>query len=77
MAPPKTVFCVPTQTLSVDDLASCTYRADRFTGVEFTADRAEIRAGKASSAESIALVETFWRSVGRTCTVYHASLTVT
>lgn len=28
MAPPKTIFCTPTQ-LSISDLASCTYRADR------------------------------------------------
>jgi 3-hydroxybutyryl-CoA dehydrogenase len=29
MAPPKTVMCTPSQVLSVTDLASCTYRADR------------------------------------------------
>ncbi len=29
MAPPKTVMCTPSETLSITDLASCTYRADR------------------------------------------------
>ena len=29
MAPPKTVMCTPSEVLSVTDLASCTYRADR------------------------------------------------
>ena len=29
MAPPKTIMCTPSQTLSITDLASCTYRQDR------------------------------------------------
>ncbi len=29
MAPPKTVMCTPSEILSITDLASCTYRADR------------------------------------------------
>jgi 3-hydroxybutyryl-CoA dehydrogenase len=29
MAPPRTVMCTPSDTLSITDLASCTYRADR------------------------------------------------
>ena len=29
MAPPRTVLCTPTLALSVTDLASCTYRAER------------------------------------------------
>jgi 3-hydroxybutyryl-CoA dehydrogenase len=29
MAPPKTVMCTPSEDLSITDLASCTYRADR------------------------------------------------
>jgi 3-hydroxybutyryl-CoA dehydrogenase len=32
MAPPRTVLCTPTQ-LSISDLASCTYRADRCTAL--------------------------------------------
>lgn len=29
MAPPRTVFCTPTEALSITDLASCVYRPDR------------------------------------------------
>ncbi len=29
MAPPRTVLCTPTMALSITDLASCTYRAER------------------------------------------------
>ena len=29
MAPPRTILCTPTMALSITDLASCTYRADR------------------------------------------------
>jgi 3-hydroxybutyryl-CoA dehydrogenase len=29
MAPPRTVLCTPSEVLSITDLASCTYRADR------------------------------------------------
>ena len=29
MAPPKTILCTPSRVLSITDLASCTYRADR------------------------------------------------
>ncbi len=29
MAPPKTILCTPTETLSITDLASCVYRPDR------------------------------------------------
>ena len=64
MAPPKTVFCIPTRALSVDDLASCTYRADRFVGVQFSDEGAQVLAGKASSAAAIELALAFWRSVG-------------
>jgi 3-hydroxybutyryl-CoA dehydrogenase len=33
MAPPRTILCTPTMTLSITDLASCTYRAERCVGV--------------------------------------------
>ena len=29
MAPPRTILCTPSSVLSITDLASCTYRADR------------------------------------------------
>ena len=33
MAPPRTILLTPTDTLSIADLASCTYRADRCFGL--------------------------------------------
>lgn len=43
MAPPRTVLCTPTTTLSVTDLASCTYRADRCIAVRWDGEtRAEL-----------------------------------
>jgi 3-hydroxybutyryl-CoA dehydrogenase len=33
MAPPKTILCTPTGTLSMTDLASCTYRSARCVGL--------------------------------------------
>jgi 3-hydroxybutyryl-CoA dehydrogenase len=45
MAPPRTILCTPSETLSITDLASCTYRADRcimLRGLPAPADRASI-----------------------------------
>ncbi len=33
MAPPRTILCTPTEVLSITDLASCTYRAERCVGL--------------------------------------------
>jgi 3-hydroxybutyryl-CoA dehydrogenase len=33
MAPPRTILCTPTRTLSITDLASCTYRAPLCVGL--------------------------------------------
>jgi len=33
MAPPRTILCTPTWALSITDLASCTYRAERCVGL--------------------------------------------
>jgi len=33
MAPPRTILCTPTLVLSITDLASCTYRAERCVGL--------------------------------------------
>ncbi len=33
MAPPRTILCTPTEALSITDLASCTYRAERCVGL--------------------------------------------
>ena len=34
MAPPRTILCTPTLALSITDLASCTYRAERCVGLQ-------------------------------------------
>ncbi len=38
MAPPRTIFCTPTEALSISDLASCTYRPDRCVAVRWDRD---------------------------------------
>ena len=40
MAPPRTILCTPTRALSINDLAACTYRADRCLALR--ADGAEL-----------------------------------
>ncbi len=67
MAPPRTVICTPTRALSLNDLASCTYRADRCVAVELGGEgvlaEATVVAGLRTSAETMTVVEAFWRSV--------------
>ena len=48
MAPPHTILCTPSQTLSITDLASCSYRADRCIMVR----------GPLSPATSVQLIST-------------------
>ncbi len=61
MAPPKTIFCTPTQ-LSITDLGSCTYRADRCVALEGLRDdpRSEvsvIRGAKTTAAVDVAVCD--------------------
>ena len=44
MAPPRTVLITPTTRLSIADLASCTYRADKCVAV--VVDMRELRAAE-------------------------------
>jgi 3-hydroxybutyryl-CoA dehydrogenase len=72
MAPPKTVIATPTLRLSIADLASCTYRAEKCVGIAVdprgmaTELGAEIRLTSTprTAPESIAQVEVFWRRLG-------------
>ena len=41
MAPPKTILCTPTKVLSISDLASCTYRAERCVALRAAGDLLE------------------------------------
>ena len=71
MAPPKTILCTPSETLSITDLASCTYRAERCVAVRVRGgalgDAEEVRLlhGPATSAETIAVCTRFWEGMGR------------
>src|ERR1700733_10837818 len=51
MAPPRTILCTPTMTLSITDLASCTYRAERCVGLRgILSDSIEIVQSKFAAA---------------------------
>ncbi len=73
MAPPKTVIATPTAHLSIADLASCTYRPEKCIAIA-AEPRAlsELEPGSPvrltvtsrTSAEAIAMVESFWGRLG-------------
>jgi 3-hydroxybutyryl-CoA dehydrogenase len=72
MAPPRTVFATPTTSLSITDLASCTYRRDRCIGIAVVAGQLAddsvmaipLRVTSATSKAALALVMDFWRKLG-------------
>jgi 3-hydroxybutyryl-CoA dehydrogenase len=73
MAPPQAVFATPTTTLSIDDLASCTYRPEKCIAIAAApAVLAELesheliplRASSATAEETKNLVIEFWRRAG-------------
>src|SRR5580692_6135021 len=74
MAPPRTVFATPTTRLSIADLASCTYRADKCVGIvaeaaslaEAGSGEIPVRTTSRTSAETVALLTHFWSRLGFT-----------
>jgi 3-hydroxybutyryl-CoA dehydrogenase len=74
MAPPRTIFATPTTRLSIADLASCTYRADRCVAIVLEASslaegansRIELRSTSKTSSETIVAVTHFWSRLGFT-----------
>jgi 3-hydroxybutyryl-CoA dehydrogenase len=64
MAPPKTVICIQTSALSVSDLASCTYRAERCIGVALLPSGVQLALGTRTSPETVALLQRFFQSCG-------------
>jgi 3-hydroxybutyryl-CoA dehydrogenase len=72
MAPPRTIIATPTTNLSINDLASCTNRADRCIAIAAEAndltDAAQkaitLCAAKMTSAESVELASSFWLGLG-------------
>jgi 3-hydroxybutyryl-CoA dehydrogenase len=70
MAPPLAIFVTPTQSLSIADLASCTYRGDRCVAVQLASK--ELLTGEAvvlvstsqTSPEVLDSVARFWARLG-------------
>ena len=61
MAPPRTILCIHTCTLDLDDLAACTYRADRCIGVCFRDRASTLIPAVATSRETAARTAKFLR----------------
>jgi len=55
MAPPRTVLCTPTETLSITDLASCTYRAGKCVGLRGPLGQGAVEVLRSRFAEPAAL----------------------
>jgi 3-hydroxybutyryl-CoA dehydrogenase len=75
MAPPHTVFATPTTQLSIADLAGCTYRADKCVAIAAEpaalahldaqpGSAITLRTTAATSPETLALLDGFWRALG-------------
>lgn len=69
MAPPHTVLCTPTRTLSITDLASCTYRAGLCFGLRATCDTIfespiEVLRSKFSDGAAVINVSAFLTRLG-------------
>lgn len=80
MAPPRTIICTPSTKLSIADLASCTYRAEKCvailrTAASFTtADHTEstnlpIATTSKTTEATINLLNEFWTNLGFTPTI--------
>jgi 3-hydroxybutyryl-CoA dehydrogenase len=73
MAPPKTVIATPTTALSIDDLASCTYRPEKCIAIAASPRTlSDERPGSAirlisnprTTPETVVLVSSFWERLG-------------
>jgi 3-hydroxybutyryl-CoA dehydrogenase len=72
MAPPRTILCTPTSTLSIADLASCTYRPQLCFGLRFpTPDSAELIHTSRSSPETLSAVTAWLTAAGFAVTFVH------
>lgn len=80
MAPPRAVFATPTTQLSIADLAACTYRADKCIAIAAappslaelesqSGASIPLQTGPATSAETVAVVEDFWKRLGFATTI--------
>ena len=69
MAPPRTILCTPSEVLSITDLASCTYRADRAIMVRgdlAQADSLSLLSAAPTSEETRTLTARLFIALGRT-----------
>ena len=72
MSPPQTVFATPTTRMSISDLASCTYRPEKCIAIVAAPQslvanenkEIRLRITERTAAESISLVENFWKQLG-------------
>ena len=65
MAPPRTILCTPTMALSITDLASCTYRAERCVGLwGILTESVEVVQSKFASADVVEEVVALLRKMG-------------
>lgn len=67
MAPPRTILCTPTNALSITDLASCTYRAERCVGLRggsLLGGDVELMRSRFLSPEVEAAVVCVWQRLG-------------
>jgi len=68
MAPPHTILCTPTSTLSIADLASCTYRPQQCFALQFTDTHAMLIHPLHAKPEITASVEDWLRHLDFTVT---------
>ena len=72
MSPPQTVFATPTTNLSISDLASCTYRAEKCIAivaepqslVARQSNEILLRTTAKTEEAAVSMVEDFWRRIG-------------
>jgi 3-hydroxybutyryl-CoA dehydrogenase len=70
MSPPNAILVTPTRSLSIADLASCTYRADRCLAVELpegawpAKEKLRLIATSLTSSEVLEAVVHVWRTAG-------------
>ncbi len=72
MAPPRTVLATPTTSLSIADLGSCTNRPEKCIAIAASVEALTggperdlvLRAGPATSEETVALLSDFWEKLG-------------
>jgi len=74
MAPPRTIMLTPSEALSITDLASCTYRADRclmVRGALSGSGKLRLLTPRAASPDSIATGINFLRQLGYAAQAEH------